>query len=418
MGRLLMGMLFITSLFPSVLPRGDVLRYSPLFIVLFIALILTLYGLRDEGQRDRFKSFILHNKVHVSVMCLFMAAISVSALLAGTPEDVPYVIGSLLIISIIHTYVPLTVHNEKDFLFLMKLLFAVGVTNAAAALVLLLLKWSFGTDVGIFPVTHFATNKLTVLEAMNVPYVMKGFFWQPNLLGMLLSFMLPSGLFLALTAPQRSRRLMYSAGVLISCISIAGAFAFISMLPVFLTLVLFPFVLRRNTARMLRSFVILSVLAANVVVIGGVDVKFLKSLPVTSIGRVDRWDAAIPLIGSHPLFGIGPSSVAAHLPGGLSAHDTFIDTALGSGLPAMILYSLFLLNIAVKITRRERESLSAPMMLTFLSFFILQFFETQLLGGLSIVNFYFLIMAVSYLSISSVGTSGKGIEMGGTEVYE
>lgn len=71
------------------------------------------------------------------------------------------------------------------------------------------------------------------------------------------------------------------------------------------------------------------------------------------------------------------------------------------GLPAMMLYCAFFILLTTKIGRSSDGSLSAFMMLTLLSFYILQFFETQLFGGMSIANFYFLILAISYLSISS-----------------
>jgi O-antigen ligase len=399
--RLLMSLLFITSLFPSIILHDSILRYGPPFTVLFIVAIVAVLDLRDSRQRDHLTSFMLANKLHVAVVGLYITVITVSALIVGTLRDAPYVLGSILTISVFHIYLPLAVREERDFFFLMKLLFIVGTSNAAAALVLLVLKWFYGYGLGVFPVGQFGTNKLTVLEQMHIPYVMKGLFWHPNFLGILLSFMLPSGLFLAHRARALSHRLLYAAGSVMSCITIAGAFAFISLLPTFLTLTLFPVITKRRITALLSLFVVLSVLAVNVVVLGGIDLTLLKSLPVTSIGRVDRWNTAIPLIRGHAFFGVGPSNAAGYLPNGLSAHNTFIDIALGNGLPAMMLYSAFFILLTIKTGRSGVRSLSAFMMLTLLSFFLLQFFETQLFGGMSIANFYFLIVAVSYLSISS-----------------
>jgi hypothetical protein len=76
-------------------------------------------------------------------------------------------------------------------------------------------------------------------------------------------------------------------------------------------------------------------------------------------------------------------------------------TTTRTRLPVMMLYCAFFILLTTIIGRSSDGSLSAFMMLTLLSFYILQFFETQLFGGMSIANFYFLISAISYLSISS-----------------
>ncbi len=398
--RLLLSLLFITSLFPAIMLQNS-LRYGPPFTVLFVVAIVALFDLRGSMQLNCLMSFILANKLHAVVVGLYIASITVSALIVGNLRNAPYVLGSIFVIGTLHMYLPLAVRKERDFIFLLKLLFVVGISNAAFALVLLVLKWLYGYDLGVFPAGLFATNKLTVLKQMHIPYVMKGLFWQPNFLGVLLSFVLPAGLFLAHRAVKLSHRLLYSIGSVMSCLTIAGAFAFISLLPTVLILAQFPVIKRRRIRDLLGLFVVLSVIAINVVVLSGVDLTPLKSLPLTSIGRVDRWVAAIPLIRAHAFFGLGPSDVASSLPNGLSAHNTFIDVALGSGLPTMILYSAFLILLTIKILRSDDGNLSAYMTLMLLCFFILQCFETQLFGGMSIGNFYFLIIAISYLSISS-----------------
>ena len=402
--RLLMSLLLITSLCPSIVLHGSILRYGPPLAVLFIAAIFVALDLRDSRQRPLLTSFMRANRLLLAVASLYMVAISVSALVVGTARDAVYILGSILTVCTLHVYVPLAVREKRDFIFLMKLLFIIGVSNASVALALVALKWFYGCGLGVFPVGQFGSNKLSVLEQMHIPYVMKGLFWHPNFLGILLAFALPSGLYLARQAQALSHRLLYEAGLAVSFIAMAGAFAFISLVPACAALALFPVISKCRISGILRLFVVLSVLAVNFVVFAGVDLTFLKVLPGVPIGRVDRWNTAIPLIHEHAFWGVGLSNAARYLPGGLSAHNTFIDTALGNGLPAMILYSALFILLTGKTGLSGDRNLSAFMILTLLIFSFLQFFETQLFGGMSIANFYFLVTAISYLSISSPRT--------------
>jgi O-antigen ligase len=351
---------------------------------------------------------MIANRFPVALVGLYCMSITISALVVGTFRDAQYVFGSILILSVLHIYLPLVIREERDLIFLVKLFFVVGLSNAAVAVVLLVLKWLYGYDPGVFPIGHFSTNKLTTLEEMHIPYVMKGLFWHPNFLGVLLSSMVPVGLFLAQRARVWSHRLLYAGGLVLFYITIAGAFAFIPLLPSFLTLVLFPFVTRRRIVDLLSYFVVFSVIAVCVVVLWSIDLTLLKSLPVTSIGRVDRWNAAIELIHRHVFFGVGLSHVAGYLPGGMSAHNTFIDIASGSGLPAMMIYSAFVIILTIKIARSRDRNFSAFMMLTLFTFFLLQFFETQLPGGMSIANLFFLMVTISYLSVTSSQDEREG----------
>jgi hypothetical protein len=81
--RLLMSLLFIASLFSSIILHDSILRYGPPSTVLFIVAMVAVLDLRDSRQRDHLTSFMLDNKLHVGVMGLYITVITVSALIVG-----------------------------------------------------------------------------------------------------------------------------------------------------------------------------------------------------------------------------------------------------------------------------------------------------------------------------------------------
>jgi O-antigen ligase len=397
--RFLIFFLFVTSLFPSIL-YSKIWGYSPAFAVLFITFIFTLSELRDNQYRRESKLFVTDNKLLVVIVLLYVIITSASTCMIGTLSDSAYVVGNAIIIGVLLLFISISVREKGSFIFLLKLLFLIGVVNSVIALILYLLKWSHGLSLGIFPTGQFIDSKLEVLQKMNVPYVLKGLFWHPNFLGMLLAFAFPAGLFLAHEAKSLRNRVLCISGLALFLITMACAFAFISFVPVCMALTLFPIIRMRLIFNLVRVFIVAIVFAINIIVVKGYDLAFLKSLPITSRVRVDLWNHAISVIREHPLFGVGASNTANHLSFGLSAHNTFIAIALGNGIFAMIIYSAFLLTLLGRIRLTEDVYLSTYMILTFLTFFVLQLFETQILGGMSIANFYFLLMMLAYLSIS------------------
>jgi hypothetical protein len=94
--RLLISLLFIASLFPSIILHDSILRYGPPFTVLFIIAIVALLDLRDSRQRDHLASFMLANKFHVAVVGLYMTVTTVSALIVGTLRDAPGILSESL----------------------------------------------------------------------------------------------------------------------------------------------------------------------------------------------------------------------------------------------------------------------------------------------------------------------------------
>ena len=397
--RLLMFFLFVTSLFPAIF-QNKVWGYGPAFVILFITAIFTLSEFRDNQHRLALKSFVLDNRLLVTIILLYVIITSTSAWMFGSPSDAASVIGSVIIIAVLLLFVSMEVREKGSFIFLIKLLFLIGVVNSVIALILLVLQWSHGLSLGIFPAGQFSDTKLEVLQKMNVPFALKGLFWHPNFLGILLAFAFPAGLFLAHEAKLLRNRVLSIAGLALFLITMAYAFAFISFVPVCMVLLLFPIIRKRLIFKLVRILILLMVLAINIIVVKGYDLTFLKSLPITSKIRVDLWNHAIAVIHEHLLFGVGASNAAHYLPFRLSAHNTFLAIALGNGILAMILYSAFLLTLTWRIRLTVDAPLSVYTILTFVTFFILQLFETQIFGGMSIANFYFLIIMLAYLSIS------------------
>jgi hypothetical protein len=411
-GRFLIFLLFVISLFPTIF-QNKAWGYGPPFVVLFIIVLFTLSALRDNQYRLALKSYAQANSVPVVILLLYVVTLSFSACMIGYLPNSAYAVGSAITIGALILFISTQVREEESFIFLIKILFLIAVVNSVIALILLLLKWSLGISLGIFPVNLFGDRKLEILQTLNVPYVLKGLFWQPNALGILLAFAFPAGLFLAHEAKELRNKALYMAGLGLFMITMACAFAFISFVPVFVVLLLFPIIGKQWIFNLVRIFILAIVLAVDAIVLTGSDLTFLKSLPITSPIRVDLWNTAIAVIHNHLLFGVGASNTAHYLPLQLSAHNTFFEIGLGNGIFSLILYSLFLLTLTWRIRLSVHAHLSAYMLLTFLTFFILQLFETLVLGGLSIGNFYFLAMTLAYLSLS-VRKTVKGEELQNT----
>jgi hypothetical protein len=408
-GLFLIFLLFVISLFPTIF-QNKVWGYGPPFAMLFITALFTLFELRDNTYRLALKSYAQDNRVPVVILLLYLVTTSISACIIGSFSNSAYAVGSAITIGALILFISAQVREEESYIFLIKLLFLIAAVNSVIALMLLLLKWSLGISLGIFPIDLFGDRKLVILQALNVPYVLKGLFWQPNALGILLAFAFPAGLFLAHEAKDLRSKALYIAGLSLFMITMACAFAFISFVPVFVVLALFPIIRNQWVFNLVRVFIMAIVLAVDAIVLTGSDLTFLKSLPITSPIRVDLWNTAIAVIHNHLFFGVGASYTSHYLPLQLSAHNTFLEIGLGNGIFSLGLYSLFLLTLTWRIRLSVRAHLSAYMLLTFLTFFILQMFETLVLGGLSIGNFYFLAMTLAYLSLS-VRKTVKGGEL-------
>jgi hypothetical protein len=134
-------------------------------------------------------------------------------------------------------------------------------------------------------------------------------------------------------------------------------------------------------------------------IISGVKFSSSGTLKIIFGDRVDLWNRSVEAIQDNMAYGIGLSNIVKLL--SHASHNTYIEIALGFGISALIFYSLYLIVSILKVKLQKDRNLSIYTLLTFSSFSVLQMFETLQFGGLSIANFYFLIVLVSYLSISS-----------------
>jgi hypothetical protein len=190
--------------------------------MLLITAIFTFSELRDNQHRLEFNSFVLNNKLVVIIILLYVIITSTSTWMIGSFYDSAYVVGSVIIIGTMLLFVSIEVREKGFFIFLIKLIFLIGVVASAIALILLLLKWSHGLSLGIFHAGQFGDSKLELLQKMNVPYALKGLFRHSNSLGILLAFVFRAGLFLAYEARSLRNKVLYIAGLALFLITIAA----------------------------------------------------------------------------------------------------------------------------------------------------------------------------------------------------
>lgn len=392
--------LLITPLIPSIFLNQSSLRYFPIFLALFASGVYAMVSLKDRKNLAHLKTYYQNNKYILIAVLLFVLTVWSSSFKAGIKENLVMVAGMSLVLIIIHFLFPILIQKREDFALIPKTLFFIGLLNSIVAISLLLLNKYANIYYGIYRTTGaFPFSKFAIFQELKVT-VLKGIFSNPNSLGILIAFVFPAALFLIKETKSRKSMLLLTICALLLIFTLLSSFSRTSILSTTVVLFFFfLFLLRKTFLNIARILMVLIILSINFIIVTGIDLSPLKKLIITSPHRIDLWNKAIQMIHNNIFSGIGASNTVNFF--FISSHNTFIEIALGTGIGAMITYSLYLILLVIKIKPNNSSSLSAYTLLSFLSFSILQVFETLLFGGLSIANFYFIVVLVSYLSMTS-----------------
>jgi len=399
--RILIIFLLTTSLIPSMFLKGSNFRYLPAFIIVFISGMYALFSLKESKNLNHLKTYYRGNKNILLVVFLYVLMIWVSSFKTGIKENLVLISGITSVLIIMHLLFPLLIQTRKDFVFIIKTLFCVCILNAIIAVSILLINKYENIHYGIYKIGVPLSSKLEALPGIKIT-VLQGIFSNPNSLGILMAFIFPAILFLIQETKSLLYRFLLIVCVLLMSFTLLHSFSRASIFSTIIVLLFFLlFYFSKGFFTVAKVIMISITLLFNLLIASGIDLNFLKNQKIIHTGRFDLWDRAIEIIQGNMLFGIGYSNTFRVLPLGYSSHNTFIEIALGSGILAMILYSIYLLLLILKIRLDKDPELSIYVLLSLLSFSVLQIFETLLFGGMSIANFYFLIVMISYLSITS-----------------
>lgn len=323
----------------------------------------------------------------------------------GLKESMALLTGISAVLFIMHFLFPLLVKTREDFIFVIKALFVIGLLNAIFAAEFFLQHKLFNSNYGIFDIVDFF-GKFNMLPTLKVPRLM-GVFLNSNSLGILMSITMPAGLMLIMESNKLPSKLMFALYVLGLVFALISSFSRASILASIITFIVFLALRRKVIFDTFRVVMAALVVLLITLIFTGAKLDVLQALWITSPERIYIWGKAIDAIHTTMLSGIGASNIASFLLNPLvgvpqAAHNTYIEIALGFGVIALFLYSVYLIITIQRIKWHEDRNLSIYAMLVFSNFSVLQLFETLQFGGLSIANFYFLASVVSYLSVTAL----------------
>ncbi len=397
-GKILIVSILLTSLIPSISLGGSNLRYLPAFSALFLFALYSLFCIRNGENRNYLKNYLYENKYILLIVILYILMIYFSSFnVVEINKNLMLVSGISIILIVIHFLFPVILQKREDFLFIPKTLFLIGLLNSTIAIILFILNKIKNTQYGIDGIQLFSA-KFAILPELEVT-VLKGIFSNPNSLGMLMAIVFPAGLLLIMETKKLSSKLMLISCLFMFLFTLVSSLSRASILATTITLLLFIALRAKLFFTIIRIFIIVFISLITFLIISGVKFSSSGTLKIIFGDRVDLWNRSVEAIQDNMAYGIGLSNIVKLL--SHASHNTYIEIALGFGISALIFYSLYLIVSILKVKLQKDRNLSIYTLLTFSSFSVLQMFETLQFGGLSIANFYFLIVLVSYLSISS-----------------
>jgi len=372
---------------------------SLFYVVSFAAcLILSFLRLRHPSIRKDLRFRLSQNKVVLSLVLLYIALIWLSALKTGVQPKLVNLIVSSTTLIFIHLFFPVITSQSKDVDRLIKAIVVIGMAAVAVSWLMYFGKVILNVDWGVILRRDLVLEKKDLLEKLGIPFAMKGPFVHSNYLGLLVALLVPCLLYILRTS--KSLRIRRWVGISLgSCFfTLVTSLSVISAIPAALTALGFVFVRRPWFHQAIRVGAVVLILFFNLAVIARIDMQFMHRLPIRSDTRILLWNRAIELIHQGGEWGTNTTHAYQSMPFNMRAHNTIIDTALVNGIPAMIVYSLYLILILFVITPRSEVPLSLCVFYIVISTIAMQFFEYLPFGRVGVImNFFFLITTVPYI---------------------
>ena len=254
-----------------------------------------------------------------------------------------------------------------------------------------------------------------------------------------LIMLIPLSLSLALYTGERSSRIFYACIAAMAIVSLVFTFSRAGYLALIVELWVVAWLLRRKVFWRIAAFASLIILGGmTVIVVYDATYKGnIRVLPGTSIPlkftasavkhRMEIWQFAAESVREHPLVGIGFGKDNFRLVHAGSAkslqdkhvleagtHNTFLDIALGTGIPGLVFFLWLMLRIgsrALRLFRRHEEgfckAISMGAGVCVLGLSVRVFFDHMFIGTLAIMFWVLVSLALAAKSpnVSSVRAS-------------
>lgn len=228
-------------------------------------------------------------------------------------------------------------------------------------------------------------------------YDISSIFPNTNTHGMLLTFIIPCTLYLFLESRKKK---FYLFSLAIMGVNLLLTFSRSSWGAVAIAgAVILIFKYRKMKYVMLCLCVIILIALPDILNFRGGTGKFSEGVFALSSRNV-LWDASIRAMENKPITGYGIGNSIAALSEysanilDRTPHNTFLRMGVEMGLFGILFYGAFIYNIIRGFLRsRKKSMLLVTIFAVLLGSLFQQFFETMLLGGISIIGGYFLVFS-------------------------
>ncbi|MDD8026484.1 MAG: hypothetical protein PHI34_08210 [Acidobacteriota bacterium] len=395
----------VASLYVAVLVFLFGLRSGLLKAIVFglaagLEIVAAVILLRSQSVRETAGRGLRRIALPAIAAGLYVAALWISGLRIGGLREVEPAAIATVLLGLLFLVLPVLVRDRNGLLFSVRAYVGAGLATVLISWGLLMAELLAGLGWGVARPAKLVYEKKAIMEALGLPFILKGPFLHPNVLGMLAAGLI-AGLMILRAGERRIVIRRLETGALVLCgLTIAASLSIIAAIPALFTAAgMTLFARSRIWDRGIRAAAVAGILFFNFAAAFGLRLDFLLRLPIRSWVRIELWTQAVASIRANPTWGIGQSGVNRLLPFHLSSHNTMIEAALGRGIPAMILASLILIWLLLRLPP-DRDPLSRGILHLVLAAVFLQAFEVLPLGSLWIMSADMLALALPLAALA------------------
>jgi O-antigen ligase len=240
----------------------------------------------------------------------------------------------------------------------------------------------------------------------------------PNIFSGFLVLIIPLVIGMALASGRRGLMVVAGVVLLVDCVALIATLSrsgWLGFLVSVVTLLLLMPGRRKEVAVGVTAIVGAVVIFG---LVGPIGTRLADGLWQTFLARWDIWSGAVPMIGQHPIFGVGVENFSTFLPDYVSqdlgdvphAHNLFLNMAAERGLPALASFLVVVGLIFLSLRQALRKAvlsadrlIAAALTASFAGYFAHALFDVSYYDYKVLVLFW--LMAAIVASLSAVFTN-------------